>query len=88
MCIRDSFYIAQQFFRRRISLFLQQRIGIGLRAGIQAVSYTHLDVYKRQLFFLVEEHTPGGYRAATDCVCLCKINIAKLTGVAYFFHIL
>ena len=52
MCIRDSYYTP----RKRVAIIEPSEgspaAEIGLKAGdiIMAVSYTHLDVYKRQVF--------------------------------------
>ena len=45
-------------------LFQRFDLGIALRSGVEAVSYTHLDVYKRQFLnrAVLERH---GYDTAT-----------------------
>ena len=47
MCIRDSFKTRHQdFFISSDNIF--QVLGVPITDGDEAVSYTHLDVYKRQ----------------------------------------
>ena len=58
MCIRDSFYdetgvpilymdMCMQLFNKSVDLFMMDKIQTD-PVGVMTVSYTHLDVYKRQ----------------------------------------
>ena len=48
MCIRDSTKIAQTDFLA-LKQHLTHAVYVNVEDGADAVSYTHLDVYKRQL---------------------------------------
>ena len=59
MCIRDSlFALANCFFGYKLQKVWIALIGFliglvgGFAAGMAPVSYTHLDVYKRQMVFM------------------------------------
>ena len=50
MCIRDRVEVADDRVRAQVKDLLHSlgKLGILHRAGAESVSYTHLDVYKRQ----------------------------------------
>ena len=48
MCIRDSYYTLEGAHPLFIGIFASA-FGVGVLLGSFPVSYTHLDVYKRQL---------------------------------------
>ena len=62
MCIRDSMYTVPQILTNKAEEFLslaEQLAGYGYHE-VNPVSYTHLDVYKRQLYMLSPCRTTSG----------------------------
>ena len=47
------------------------------------------DIDKRtaSLFFLVDEHAPGGNCSAADCDCFGIVNVAEFAVVCHLFHV-
>ena len=69
MCIRDraNVYGASKAFVKQFSLNLRADLaGKKIRVSNIAVSYTHLDVYKRQLVMLLAKVEKRRYEAYLD----------------------
>ena len=53
-------------------------------AEVEPVSYTHLDVYKRQMLVLSRQCLVGCERALTDSLIELKLSLIHISFLAYF----